>query len=104
MSTCKRSKEEETKWFLLGNDSLFCFANGQTVHKETSLSDWVTWGTTLERKDILDKEGWPSLQCQVWKSLSNFLIVAKLYKVLWKTVEGALAMRIEPRSMYCSKM
>ena len=96
-------KRRRNQLILIRKWHLFCFANGQIVYKETSLLEWTTWGITLERKDILDKKGRPSLQCQVWKSLSNYLTIAKLYNLLCRIVE-AVAMGMELRSANCSKM
>ena len=39
-------------------------------------------GMTLERKDILEENGWPSLQCQKCRLFSVFLTELKLYKRL----------------------
>ena len=37
ISTCNRSNGTRDKWLLLENGSLFCFANGQTLHNGEEL-------------------------------------------------------------------
>ena len=80
MSTCNISKAQGDKWLLCGNGSLFCLAKGQTVHTWLSLQEWETLGTISERKDILEKEGWPSLQCQIWTLFSMCFTELRLYR------------------------
>ena len=84
ISTWRRSKAQGERLLLCGKGSLFYLAKGQTVHTSVLLWDWEKLGNTLERKDILEKEWWPSLQCQTWRSLFLCFTELRLYKRLCK--------------------
>lgn len=83
-----KSKGEQERWLLLEKWSLFCFAIGQIVNTKSLLSEVEMVGFTLERKGILDGEGWPNLQCQTWKELLDCLIELRMYKTLLKYAQG----------------
>ena len=63
ISKCTRSKRQEERLLLFEKGNLFCFAKGQTLQTKSIELHWETVGITWERDDILDLEGWPSLQC-----------------------------------------
>ncbi len=65
--------------------------DGQTVHTWLSFEEWETFGTILERKDILEKKGWPSLQCQIWRLFYVCFTELRLYRKDCKVVVEACA-------------
>ena len=73
------------------------------MHK-VLLDEVGTWGNTLERKDILEMEGCPNLQCQVWKFTMAFVAELKLYKGYLKLVRETGAVVIKVRSKDCYKI
>ena len=85
MSTWIKSNGEGDKWLWLTKGNLFCFAKGHTLHTESVLLIEEAVGITWERKDILEIEGWPNLQCQMWKELWDCLTELRLYKTLVKS-------------------
>ena len=73
------------------------------MHK-VLLDEVGTWGNTLERKDILEIEGCPYLQCLVWKFTVAFVAELKLCKGNFKLVRETWAAVIKVRSKDCCKI